>query len=233
MLKLLPILLMIGYGLVIWLTSAWRLRAELDARSTPLDHPGLRPVLADLARALGVERLPVHVYEVAPVNGLAAPDGRVFLTRGFLDHFDMGRVTAPELASVIAHELGHVSLGHARRRMIDFTGQNAIRILLGGLLGRILPGVGVWIANLAASAVAARLSRDDEYAADRFASALMIRAGLGTQPQKALFGKLAALTGGGVGAGPVWLASHPPHPRRIAAIEANEARWAATPAAPR
>lgn len=225
--KLIPLILLIAYGLAFWAFSAWRLKRDLDARSVPLDHPGLRPALARLAGALGVDRLPVHIYQVAPVNGLAAPDGRVFLTQGFLDQFTAGRVTADELASVIAHELGHVSLGHARRRMIDFTGQNAIRMILGGLLGRFLGGAGVWIAGLAASAFAARLSRDDEYAADRFASALMIRAGFGTGPQKALFAKLDQLTGS-MGAGqPAWLASHPATPRRIAAIEANEARWAA------
>ncbi len=224
--KLLPLLLIVAYGLATWVFSVWRMKRDLDQRSRPLDHPGLRPVVARLAAALGVPRLPVHVYEVAPVNGLAVPDGRVFLTRGFMDQFEAGRVTAEELASVIAHELGHVSLGHTRRRMIDFTGLNAARVVLGGLLGRLLPGVGVWLAGLIASAFAARLSRQDEYAADRFASALMIRAGFGTGPQKALFAKLADLTGAMGPGAPVWLASHPPTQARIQAIEANEARWA-------
>ena len=82
------------------------------------------------------------------VNGLAAPDGRIFLTRGFYEKYRRGEVTAEELASVIAHELGHVALGHTRRRMIDFSGQNAIRVALASVLGRILPGLGVWIANM-------------------------------------------------------------------------------------
>ncbi len=51
--------------------------------------------------------------------------------------------------------------------MIDFAGQNAIRMALAGVLGRILPGIGAWIANLIATAVAARLSRQDEFEADR------------------------------------------------------------------
>ena len=40
----------------------------------------------------------------------------------------MGEVSAGEIASVIAHELGHVALGHSRKRMIDFSGQNAMRV---------------------------------------------------------------------------------------------------------
>jgi putative metalloprotease len=109
--------------------------------------------------------------------------------------------------------------------MIDFAGQNAIRMALAGVLGRIIPGLGAWIAGLIATAVAARLSRDDEFEADRFASALMIRAGLGTEPQISLFRKLERLTGSRGGAAPAWLLSHPPTARRIAAIEALQGRW--------
>jgi len=225
MLKLTPILVALVYAVVLWRFSAWRTAQDLSANSTALADPQLAAVADRLARALGVERVPVRIYEVAPVNGLAAPDGRIFLTRGFLDRFRAGQVTADELASVIAHELGHVALGHARRRMIDFTGQNAVRVVLATLLGRFLPGLGVWLAGVLTSLVAARLSRRDEYEADEWASALLIKAGIGTEPQKSLFAKLGALTGHGGAGAPAWLMSHPKTEDRIAAIEANERRW--------
>ena len=228
LLRLTPILLALLYGLVLWRFSAWRTARELDANSTELRDPALAEVTWRLARALGVKRVPVRIYEIAPVNGLAAPDGRIFLTRGFHDRFREGKVTAEEIASVIAHELGHVALGHSRRRMIDFTGQNAIRMVLATILGRLLPGVGIGLANLVASLLAARLSRQDEYEADEWASALLIKAGIGTAPQKSLFAKLGALTGNG-GAAPAWLMSHPKTADRIAAIEANERKWGAVP----
>jgi metalloprotease len=226
MLKLGPILIAVAIALAMYHFSAWRLRRELDARSTPLDDPGLRPALGSLARALDVPRIPVHVYEVPAINGLAAPDGRVFLTRGFVERYRSGDVTPEELASVVAHELGHVSLGHSRRRMVDFSGQNAIRIVLAMLLGRFVPFVGVWIANLASSLLAARLSRQDEYEADEYAAALMTKAGLGTAPQVGLFEKLDAMSGRR-GTPPAWLMSHPKTADRIAAIRALEARWLA------
>ena len=73
--------------------------------------------------------------------------------------------------------------------------------------------------------MAARLSRKDEYEADAYASALLVKAGIGTAPQKSLFAKLDALTGR-MGAGPpAWLVSHPATDQRIAAIEANERKW--------
>lgn len=225
MLKLTPILLALLYAVVLWRFSAWRTAKELDANSTELRDPALGAVTERLARALGVARVPVRVYEVAPVNGLAAPDGRIFLTRGFLDRFRAGEVTAEELGSVIAHELGHVALGHSRRRMIDFTGQNAVFVMLSALLSRFVPFVGVWIANLISTALMARLSRRDEFEADAYATALLIKAGIGTGPQKSLFRKLDALTKTRAEGIPAWMLSHPHAEERIAAIEANEARW--------
>ncbi|MFN3273544.1 MAG: M48 family metallopeptidase [Paracoccus sp. (in: a-proteobacteria)] len=225
--RYLPILLLGLYLLAMWFFSAWRLKQDLNQKSAPLRHPRLTPMLERLGRAMDLPPIRAHIYEVEPVNGLAAPDGRIFLTRGFIRKLDACEVTAEEMASVIAHELGHVSLGHSRRRMIDFAGQNAIRLALAGVLGRFLPGIGTWIANLVATAIAARLSRQDEFEADRFASALMIKAGLGTEPQKTLFQKLDHLTGSSGPGAPAWFLSHPPAAQRIAAIEAHEARWKA------
>lgn len=225
MIKFLPFLLLIAYGLLMWKFSAWQMARQLDARSRPLDDPGLRPVLGRMALALGLPRLPVFVFDIDPVNGLAAPDGRIFLTRGFVQKYRQGQVTADEIGSVIAHEMGHVALGHGRRRMIDFTGQNALRVLLMTLLGRFLPFIGVWIANALTTALAARLSRRDEFEADEYAAALLVKAGIGTAPQKSLFRKLDALTGAPGEGMPAWLLTHPRAADRIAAIEAHEARW--------
>lgn len=224
-----PILLAIVYAMLMYAFSAWRTRRVLDAQSTPLRDPVLRALTDRMARAMGVDHIPVAIYEIEPVNGLAAPDGRIFLTRGFLDRYRSGEVTAEELASVIAHELGHVALGHTRRRMIDFSGQNAVFVSLVALLLRAIPVIGpliaVWLANLITTALAARLSRNDEYEADAWATALLLKSGIGTAPQKSLFTKLEHLTGMRMGAVPAWLLSHPRSAERIAAIEANEARW--------
>ncbi len=227
MLKFAPILLAILYGLLYWQFSSWRTRRELDARATPLTDPTLSRFTDRLAKALDLPKINVHVYEIEPINGLAAPDGRIFITRGFMDRYKIGDVTAEELASVIAHELGHVALGHSRRRMIDFSGQNAVRVALAAVLGRFLPGIGVWIAHGLVSLLAASLSRKDEYEADEYAAALLTKAGIGTAPQKTLLAKLETLTGMR-GAPPVWTASHPATPDRIRAIETLEARWRET-----
>lgn len=205
--------------------SVWRTSRELDEKSTELADPILKSLTDDMAQSLDLPRIKVHIYEIEAVNGLAAPDGRIFITRGFFNKYRAGEVTAAELASVIAHELGHVALGHSRRRMVDFSSQNAMRTALAMVLGRFVPGIGPLIANALMSLLAARLSRTDEYEADAYASALLTKAGIGTGPQISLFHKLETLTGARGASQPAWTLSHPKMEMRIKAIKANASKW--------
>ena len=225
MIKFAPILLALLYGLAMFRFSMWRTARELDEKSTELADPLLRQMCDQLAAALEIDRIKVYIYEIQPVNGLAAPDGRIFITRGFYNKFREGAVSASEMASVIAHELGHVALGHSRRRMIDFSSQNALRTALAMVLSRFIPGVGVWIANGLTTLLAARLSRSDEYEADAYAAALLTKAGIGIEPQIALFEKLEALTQSNAGRAPAWLLSHPMTPKRVQALKDLRAKW--------
>ena len=225
MIKFIPIILPLVYGLVMFRLSAWQLNRTLKSQSSLLaDRQLLRPIQL-LANALDLESISVSIYEIEPVNGLAAPDGRIFITRGFYDKFTAGEVTENELASVIAHELGHVALGHSKRRMIDFSGQNALRMALGSLLSRILPGIGGILANLLSNLLMARLSRSDEFEADEYASALMMKSGIGVEHQISMFEKLEQLSGNNANLQPAWLLSHPKTRQRIEKIQENETKW--------
>ena len=99
-------------------------------------------------------------------------------------------------------------------------------LLLAVLVWFVGPLLAVWGARLITTALAARLSRGDEFEADAYASALLVKAGIGTGPQKSLFRKLEALTGARGAGVPAWLLSHPRSAERIRAIEEREARWA-------
>ena len=227
MIKFIPIILPLVYGLVMFRLSAWQLNRTLKRQSSLLaDRQLLRPIQL-LANALDLESISVSIYEIEPVNGLAAPDGRIFITRGFYDKFTAGEVTENELASVIAHELGHVALGHSKRRMIDFSGQNALRMALGSLLSRILPGIGGILANLLSNLLMARLSRSDEFEADEYASALMMKSGIGVEHQISMFEKLEQLSGNNANLQPAWLLSHPKTMQRIKKIHENKTKWSA------
>jgi putative metalloprotease len=221
MLKLTPFLLAIAYAFLMMRFSVWRSQQTLRTQSKPLTHPAILRQTARLAQALDMAQIKVNLLDIEAVNGLAAPDGQIYLTRGFMAAHERGEVSEEELAAVIAHELGHVALGHSRRRMIDFTGQNAAFMVLSGILNRFLPVIGIWIARLISTALMARLSQRDEYEADAYATALLNKAGIGAGPQISLFEKLGALTGNRGGT-PLWLASHPPSASRIAAIRARD-----------
>ena len=179
--------------------------------------------MAKFANILEVEKIQINIFETDPINGLAAPDGGIFITRGFYKKYQNGDITVEEISSVVAHELGHVALGHIRRRMIDFSGQNAVRAALGALLSRLIPGLGGFIASIIGNLLMARLSRRDEYEADEYASALMIKSGLGIEPQISMFKKLDKISNlkGGV---PAWLMSHPPTKERINSIKKTYAK---------
>ena len=227
MIKFIPIILPLVYGLVMFRLSAWQLNRTLKRQSSLLaDRQLLRPIQL-LANALDLESISVSIYEIEPVNGLAAPDGRIFITRGFYDKFTAGEFTENELASVIAQELGHVALGHSKRRMIDFSGQNALRMALGSLLSRILPGIGGILANLLSNLLMARLSRSDEFEADEYASALMMKSGIGVEHQISMFEKLEQLSGNNANLQPAWLLSHPKTMQRIKKIHENKTKWSA------
>lgn len=224
MIRFSAILAAIAFAFVMYHFSAWRTQRELATKSTLLQDPVLLHLTKKMAAQLDLPQIKVNIHEISPINGLATPDGQIYVTRGFMEKYRSGAVTANELASVIAHELGHVALGHSRRRMFDFAFTNALRVILIGVLGRFIPVVGIRLANMISGLLTARLSRQDEYEADAYAAALLTKAGIGVQPQIDLFKKLDYLTGA-KGQPLAWMMSHPKAAERIAAIEKLDARW--------
>ena len=220
---LIPIVLAGLYGIVMFQFSAWSMKRQLSQQSNPLLDPNLEKIMLKFANVLEVEKIRINIFETEPINGLAAPDGRIFITRGFYKKYQNGDITVEEISSVVAHELGHVALGHIRRRMIDFSGQNAVRAALGALLSRLVPGLGGLIASIIGNLLMAKLSRQDEYEADEYASALMIKSGLGIEPQVSMFKKLDKISNQ-QGSVPAWLMSHPPTQERINSIKTKHTK---------
>jgi len=100
-----------------------------------------------------------------------------------------------------------------------------MRAALGMVLSRFIPGIGIWIASMLTSLLAAKLSRSDEFEADAYAAALLTKAGIGIDPQISLFRKLDALTKAGGGRAPAWLMTHPKTDERIAALTKMQLKW--------
>ncbi|MDH3668451.1 MAG: M48 family metallopeptidase [Paracoccaceae bacterium] len=220
-------LLLLALALVFaWIRFvAWQSGRQLRQRSRPLANDQIEALLARLARTAGIDRIAVRVLDMPIVNGLATPSGEIYITSGLFKKFQTGRITAPELASVVAHELGHLALGHTKRRIMDVTGAQIVHLVLGSILNWFLPFIGWIVARWVATFVATRLSRKDEFEADAYATALMVRSGLGAEPQARMLEKLLELVPEAAAHEMNWLSSHPPVAERTGVIRANAERW--------
>ncbi|MCY4461217.1 MAG: M48 family metalloprotease [Albidovulum sp.] len=215
-------LLPLVFSLVRYQFALFQMKRDIESKSTDLNDAPVDRLNGRMAAVLGVSSIDANIFEIDAVNGFAVPDGRIFITRGLMNRYRVGDISAEEIASVIAHEIGHVALGHAKRRMVDVAGKDAMRIALGFMFLKI-PLVGNLIADFLARIFVSGLSRRDEYAADKFASGLLIKSGIGTAPQKSLFDKLGMMGSGADGV--AWLMDHPKAKDRILAIEKNEREW--------
>jgi len=225
--RLLPILLLLLGIFASIRLSAWQSGRMLRRRSRPLYNDQVEALMRRLARTAGIERIEVRLLEMPAINGLATPSGEIYITTGLFRRFQRGQISGAELASVIAHELGHLALGHTKRRIMDVTGAQALHMVLGSVLNRFLPVIGWLVARWASAFFMSRLSQQDEFEADAYATALMIKSGLGAEPQVRMLEKLRRLVPEGTALETSWLASHPPVEARTKAIRTNAERWCA------
>ncbi|HUF55994.1 MAG TPA: M48 family metalloprotease [Thermohalobaculum sp.] len=118
------------------------------------------------------------VLDSPEINAFATPGGYVYVTRGLVALAE----DEAELASVIAHEIGHVAAGHNRDRQ-----QRATTANLGMVIGQIglaalgidpnLAGAVGQVGQAAAGGYLASYSRQDELEADNLGIRYMARAG--------------------------------------------------------
>ncbi len=218
LLKFAPII-----GMLVWAWFSMRnseraMLRDLDRNSRRLAEGPLLDVIQRFRGTIGIDAIQVDVYDVEPINGLAAPDGRIFLTQGLLNKYRDGHFTSDELAAVIAHEIGHLALGHHDRRKRAWKVETAARAAASAILPGVVQSVVMRGWGVVARLLHMRLSRGDEFQADAFAVQLMRRSGLDPRASITLLEKLDALAKGR-GAAISWLASHPPTPKRIAAVQ--------------
>ncbi|MGH7927291.1 MAG: M48 family metalloprotease [Candidatus Binatia bacterium] len=99
------------------------------------------------------------------INAMALPGGYIYVTRGMLAHLE----NEDQLATVVAHEIGHVAARHAARQAWQQKlGQG---LLLGGAIlgqGLGLPAQDLLnLGGMAAQLIFLRYSREDELEADK------------------------------------------------------------------
>jgi len=170
----------------------------------------------------------LRAVNVAEPNAFALPGGFIFVTRSLLelcgvevpDERPEGdfrlKDFAPqsvreEVAVILGHEMGHVMRGHALDRMVNSTVVNtAMKVGLGGLLGRMLSSAGSKFLHGA-------YSQDQELEADEFGARLAAAAGYDPHAAVRLMKRLQGAAGEMDEGLLAYFKSHPPFDVRIEA----------------
>ena len=196
-----------------------------------VDDPETEDYLKDLGQRLALGNPAAHqdfeffVLLDDTINAFALPGGFIGVHTGLILAAD----TESELASVLAHEMAHVTQRHIARQ---FTQQQQLRapmmvgLLAAILLGRSRPDLAMGAAVAAqGGAVQTQLafSRDFEREADRIGLQTLENAGFDVRAMPAFFEKMQRATRLSADADvPDWLRTHPMTSERIADVQ-NEA----------
>lgn len=184
------------------------------------DDPALQAYVAGIGRRLAAvsERpeLPwsFQVLDDAAVNAFALPGGYVYVTRGILAYLG----SEAELATVMGHEIGHVTARHGVNQLSKQMLAAAGLALLVSRKDEKLAGVsavGLGLASL-------KNSRDDERQADRLGLRYAQRSGYDARASLEVFSLLdQAAKVATAGKLPSWLSTHPAADARRQRLEAQ------------
>jgi predicted Zn-dependent protease len=176
------------------------LRSYVNAIGQDMARRGERPQLA----------WEFHVLDDASVNAFAMPGGFIFVTRGLLTHM----TSEAQLASVLGHEIGHVTARHSVQQM---SRQQLASLGLG--VGSVLsPTIAEYgqVASLGLGLLFLSYGREHEHQADELGFGYALSSGYDTREMISVFEMLrrdAQLAG--VGRLPEWQSSHPDPGNRI------------------
>lgn len=180
---------------------------------------GMRLVPPEAARALPFR---FYLLDNKEVNAFAVPGGPVYIHTGLFRAAE----NEAELASVMAHEIGHVVARHAGQQMTARYGYSFLASLL---LGQNPGGWQALTASLFASAGLMAYSRTHEREADGFAIQALYRAGYDAWAMLTFFDKLITLEKGQPNALARFFSSHPPTSERMSQIRATLVRLPSQP----
>ncbi len=184
-----------------------------------VDNPELQTYVQQVGATLAADSerpdLPwtFAVVDDPVVNAFALPGGFIYVTRGILAHFN----SEAELASVMGHEIGHVTARHSVQQMSQAQLAN-----IGLGVAMIASEDFQKYAGLASQGLQLmflKFSRDDEREADSLGLRYLVRDGYDPHQMAKVFDTLARVSqaegGGGI---PVWASTHPAPERRAESI---------------
>ena len=181
---------------------------EAKAAYGLVDDPALQKYVSSIGLEIAkkTERpdLPwaFYVIDDASVNAFALPGGPVFVTRGILGAMN----SEGELASVLGHEIGHITARHSAQQMSQ---QQLAALGLG--LGSILSPKVAELSGVIGQGLQLlflKYSRDDESQADELGFRYMMQDNYDPRQMAAMFRTLDRETPD-EGRLPAWLSTHP------------------------
>lgn len=170
----------------------------------------LQNLTADLKLVDGV-RLDYKVYIDSDVNAFAVPNGSIRVMSGLLDKMD-----DEEVRYVLAHEIGHVLLGHSKKAFqVAYASSAARQVAASSGNATVSALSGSELGALGEALVGAQFSQKQEYEADDYAVDFLKRKGHDTAGAVTALRKLEQMYGNNSG----FFASHPAPGQRAARLE--------------
>jgi predicted Zn-dependent protease len=197
-------------------------RSQVPTVDDPLLFDYLENLIYKLATHSQLEdrRLEIVIVDNPTINAFAVPGGVIGIHNGLL----LWAQTQDELATVLAHEIAHLSQRHFSRGVEFQKTQQPVTLaaMLAGLVLMATTGSDVGMAAISATQAAAqdaalRYSRSNEQEADRIGMQTMVDAGMDPHAAPAMFERmLQASRYSGGSRIPEFLRTHPLSENRIA-----------------
>lgn len=163
-----------------------------------------------------------HVVQSREINGFSIPGGHVYITTALL------RIANDnELASVLAHEVGHIVARHSLKRLKTSQEYDDIAKSLGeitGVAGDVARDLGVSLGRVVGQGFLTIHSRDEEREADFLGVRGMARANFDPQGMVTMFQKLQRIEAQGSGLLGSLFSDHPDAAERVSNTQYEIAR---------
>ncbi|MDC3402213.1 M48 family metalloprotease [Alphaproteobacteria bacterium] len=202
------------------------------------DNPKLNAYVQNIMRRVAAASdrpdipFQITILDTPMINAFALPGGYTYVTRGLLGLAN----SEAEVASVIGHEIGHVTARHSAQRQTAAVGTGLAASVLGAVIGQKIGGSQKLVGNLlnvGGKAVLAGYSRGQEYEADDIGVKTSAMAGYKPAAAADFLASLsresrfqANLKDRDRPAGSDWFATHPNTEERVARARGLAANFA-------
>jgi predicted Zn-dependent protease len=177
-----------------------------------IKDPQLGAVIDSIKNSLAVvsdipsDSIQVHIIRDTEVNAFALPGNHIVILSGLINYSK----NSDELAGVLAHEIGHLHLGHIEKKLTKEVGLTMLFTMAGGNGGQEV------IKEVVKTISSSAFDRSYEEEADLFAVQTMNKAGFDPESLSAFMLRMSQQES--VPELMVWMSSHPESKARAATI---------------